>query len=156
MTPLKEWHAERVARRLTGKILIVDDDIHIVTALTQLLTRVGVPVLHAYNGQKGIEIVQRDPDVSLILMDIMMPVLDGYEAIKAIRRLPRHAELPIIVLSAKVVAGERERVLACGATEYLQKPIIDVDRLLEMAYEHLDGGRTTQMSPTVEDDPDDL
>jgi signal transduction histidine kinase/HAMP domain-containing protein/ActR/RegA family two-component response regulator len=155
MTPLDEWHAERVARRLTGKVLIVDDDLCTVTALTQLLKRVGVPVLHAPNGQEGMEALQCDPDVSLVLMDIMMPVLNGYEAIKAIRRLPGYAELPIIVLSAKAVPGEREKVLAGGATEYLQKPIIDVDRLLEIAYEHLDCGKTTEMPPTAEDDPDD-
>ncbi len=138
MTRLEEWNAERAARMLSGKILIVDDDIRIVIALTQLLGRVGLPVLYALNGQEGIEILERNPDVSLVLMDIMMPVMDGYEAIKTIRGIPRYAELPIVVLSAKAIPGEREKALAGGANDYLQKPVVDVDRLLKIACDLLD------------------
>ncbi|MDN3351505.1 HAMP domain-containing protein [Actinomadura sp. DC4] len=138
MTRLDEWSAERATRMLTGKILVVDDDIRIVIALTQLLGRVGLPVLYALNGKEAIEIIERDPDVSLVLMDIMMPVMDGYEAIRAIRGVPRHADLPIVVLSAKAIPGEREKALASGADDYLQKPVVDVDRLLKIACDLLD------------------
>jgi signal transduction histidine kinase/HAMP domain-containing protein/ActR/RegA family two-component response regulator len=137
-TRLEEWNAERATRMLSGKILIVDDDIRIVIALTQLLGRVGLPVLYALNGQEGVEILERNPDVSLVLMDIMMPVMDGHEAIRTIRGIPRYADLPIVVLSAKAIPGEREKALASGANDYLQKPVVDVDRLLKIACDLLD------------------
>ncbi|WP_141961856.1 HAMP domain-containing protein [Actinoallomurus bryophytorum] len=137
-THLREWNAERAARMLSGRILIVDDDIRIVIALTRLLGRVGLPVIYALNGQEGIEILQRTPDVSLVLMDIMMPVMDGYEAIRTIRGIRRYADLPIVVLSAKAIPGEREKALAGGANEYLQKPVVDVDRLLKIACDLLE------------------
>jgi HAMP domain-containing protein/signal transduction histidine kinase/DNA-binding NarL/FixJ family response regulator len=133
LTPLAEWNAERAARMLSGKVLIVDDDIRIVIALTQLLGRVGLEAVYALNGREGIETLERNPDVSLVLMDIMMPVMDGYEAISAIRRAPEYADLPIVVLSAKAIPGEREKALGMGANEYLQKPVVDVDRLLKIA-----------------------
>ncbi|WP_345460039.1 HAMP domain-containing protein [Actinoallomurus oryzae] len=137
-TRLEEWNAERAARMLSGKILIVDDDIRIVIALTRLLARVGMPVRYALNGREAIETLERDPEVSLVLMDIMMPVMDGYEAIRAIRAEPRYADLPIVVLSAKAIPGEREKAIAAGADEYLQKPVVDVDRLLKVACDLLD------------------
>jgi CheY-like chemotaxis protein len=131
--PLAEWNAERAARMLSGKVLIVDDDIRIVIALTQLLGRVGLPAVYALNGREGIEVLEQNPDVSLVLMDIMMPVMDGYEAIRTIRRSPGYADLPIVVLSAKAIPGERDKALRVGANEYLQKPVVDVDRLLKIA-----------------------
>ena len=88
MTRLGAWNAERADRKLPGKVLIVDDDIRIVLALTKLLGRVGMPALYAMNGREGLEVLEHNPDVSLVLIDIMMPVMDGYEAIKAIRRIP--------------------------------------------------------------------
>jgi signal transduction histidine kinase/HAMP domain-containing protein/ActR/RegA family two-component response regulator len=146
-TRLHEWNAERAARMLSGKILIVDDDIRIVIALTRLLGRVGLPVIYALNGHEGIEILQRTPDVSLVLMDIMMPVMDGYEAIRTIRGMRRYADLPIVVLSAKAIPGEREKALASGANEYLQKPVVDVDRLLKIACDLLEAATARGASP---------
>jgi CheY-like chemotaxis protein len=132
VTPLAGWNAERAARMLSGEVLIVDDDIRIVTALTQLLERVGLTAIYAPNGREGIETLEQNPDVSLVLMDITMPVMDGYQAIRTIRRLPGYAHLPIVVLSAKAIPGEREKALGVGANEYLQKPVVDLDRLLKI------------------------
>jgi CheY-like chemotaxis protein len=146
MTRLEEWNAERASRMLSGKILIVDDDIRIVIALTRLLGRVGLPVLYALNGREAIETLERDPEISLVLMDIMMPVMDGYEAIRAIRAVPRYSDLPIVVLSAKAIPGEREKALASGANDYLQKPVVDVDRLLKIACDLLDPASTARSS----------
>jgi CheY-like chemotaxis protein len=113
-----------------------------ITALTHALGRSGMSVVHAMNGEEGIEALERNPDVSLVVMDIMMPVMDGYETMRAIRADPRHTDLPIIALTAKVVAGERERVLAAGASEYVQKPA-DVNVILGIARSLLapEGGR---------------
>ncbi|MGH3390611.1 MAG: ATP-binding protein, partial [Actinomadura sp.] len=129
---------DRVAQVLSGaQVLIVDDDTRIVTALTHVLGRAGVSVLHAGNGEEGIEVLRQNPDVSLVLMDIMMPVMDGYETMKAIRSDPRYADLPIVALTAKAIAGEREKAIGGGANEYLQKPA-DVDHLLGVACDLLD------------------
>ncbi|MEV4112955.1 HAMP domain-containing protein [Nonomuraea sp. NPDC049695] len=120
-----------------AQVLIVDDDVRLVTALTHVLGRAGMSVLHAPNGEEGIEVLTRHPQVSLVLMDIMMPVMDGYEAMRAIRSDPRHVDLPIIALTAKVIAGERERAIAAGANEYVHKPA-DVNLLLSVARDLLD------------------
>ncbi|MET7328958.1 HAMP domain-containing protein [Nonomuraea sp. NPDC005650] len=128
----------RAAEALSGtQVLIVDDDVRLVTALTHVLGRVGMSVLRAANGEEGIEMLARHPQVSLVLMDIMMPVMDGYEAMRTIRSDPRHADLPIIALTAKVIAGEREKAIAAGANEYVQKPA-DVNLLLSVARKLLD------------------
>jgi signal transduction histidine kinase/HAMP domain-containing protein/CheY-like chemotaxis protein len=154
LTPLAEWNAERAARMLSGKVLIVDDDIRIVIALTQLLGRVGLEAVYALNGREGIEALERNPDVALVLMDIMMPVMDGYEAIKMIRRTPDYADLPIVVLSAKAIPGEREKALGMGANEYLQKPVVDVDRLIKIACDLLaPGGPGAPGAPGAPDAP---
>ncbi|MDX3077404.1 ATP-binding protein, partial [Streptomyces sp. MI02-7b] len=137
-TRLEEWRDGRAGRVLAGnRVLIVDDDIRNVFALTHVLGRVGMPVLYAENGREGIETLEKNPDVALVLMDIMMPEMDGYETIAAIRRTPRFADLPIIALTAKVMPGDRERSIACGANDYVPKPV-DVDRLLNTAHLLLD------------------
>ncbi|MFB9675048.1 HAMP domain-containing protein [Streptosporangium vulgare] len=116
---------------LTGaKILIVDDDIRNVFALTSVLERYGSTVIYAENGREGIEQLERNEDVALVLMDIMMPEMDGWATTSAIRRMPQFADLPIIALTAKVMRGDREKSIASGASDYVPKPV-DVDRLLE-------------------------
>ena len=116
---------------LTGaKILIVDDDIRNVFALTSVLERHGSTVVYAENGREGIEQLERNEDVALVLMDIMMPEMDGWATTSAIRRMPQFADLPIIALTAKVMRGDREKSIASGASDYVPKPV-DVDRLLE-------------------------
>jgi signal transduction histidine kinase/DNA-binding NarL/FixJ family response regulator len=137
-TRLKEWLSGRPGRVLAGRrILIVDDDIRNVFALTHVLGRVGITVKYAENGREGIEVLDRSPDMSLVLMDIMMPEMDGYEAIRAIRHTPRLAELPIIALTAKAMPGDREKAIDSGASDYVPKPV-DVDRLLTVICDLLD------------------
>ncbi|MGM0356059.1 response regulator, partial [Streptomyces sp. ECR3] len=118
-------------------VLMVDDDIRNVFALTHVLGRVGMPVLYAENGREALETLERHPDVELILMDIMMPEMDGYETIAALRDIPRWAEVPVLALTAKAMHGDREESLAHGADEYVPKPV-DVDRLLTVMCALLD------------------
>ncbi|MEO3874755.1 HAMP domain-containing protein [Nonomuraea sp. B12E4] len=133
-----ERKGDHAAEVLSGtQVLIVDDDARLVNALTHVLGRAGMSVLHAANGEAGIEALARHPEVSLVLMDLMMPVVDGYQAMRTIRSNPRHADLPIIALTAKVIAGEREKALAAGANEYVQKPA-DVHLLLSIACDLLE------------------
>ncbi|MFJ6928074.1 HAMP domain-containing protein [Streptomyces nigra] len=135
---LESWQTGRPGRVLPGRrVLIVDDDIRNVFALTHVLGRVGMPVLYAENGREGIETLERTPDVELVLMDIMMPEMDGYETISAIRRTPRWADLPIVALTAKAMPGDREKSIARGANDYVPKPV-DVDQLLTVVCDLLD------------------
>ncbi|WP_235990178.1 HAMP domain-containing protein [Streptomyces ureilyticus] len=137
-TKLEAWKAGRAGQLLPGRrVLIVDDDIRNVFALTHVLGRVGMPVLYAENGREGIETLERNPDVELVLMDIMMPEMDGYETIAAIRRTPRWAGLPIVALTAKAMPGDREESIARGANDYVPKPV-DVDQLLTVVCALLD------------------
>ncbi|MER7972646.1 MULTISPECIES: HAMP domain-containing protein [unclassified Streptomyces] len=137
-TKLEAWQRGRAGQVLPGRrVLIVDDDIRNVFALTHVLGRVGMPVLYAENGREGIETLERNPDVELVLMDIMMPEMDGYETIAAIRRAPRWTGLPIVALTAKAMPGDREKSIARGANDYVPKPV-DVDRLLTVVCALLD------------------
>ncbi|MGP2437095.1 HAMP domain-containing protein [Streptomyces sp. JW3] len=135
---LETWTSGRAGRVLAGRrVLIVDDDIRNVFALTHVLGRVGMPVLYAENGREGMEALDRHPDVALVLMDIMMPEMDGYETIAAIRRTPRWAALPIVALTAKAMPGDREKSIGRGANDYVPKPV-DVDQLLTVVCALLD------------------
>jgi CheY-like chemotaxis protein len=113
------------------KVLIVDDDMRNSYALSKLLSDKGVVVKIAWDGQKALDLLAEDPDVDLILMDIMMPVLDGYETTKRIRAQRKFRTLPILALTAKAMKGDREKCLAAGANDYLPKPV-EVNRLLSM------------------------
>jgi CheY-like chemotaxis protein len=113
------------------KVLIVDDDVRNVFALTSVLEANGMEVIFAENGKDGIETLQRHPDVDLVLMDIMMPEMDGYQTMQAVRQIPEFKQLPIISLTAKAMKGDRERSIASGASDYITKPV-DTDQLLSL------------------------
>jgi CheY-like chemotaxis protein/histone H3/H4 len=113
------------------KVLIVDDDVRNVFALTSVLEANGMEVLFAENGRDGIETLRENPDVDLVLMDIMMPEMDGYETMQAVRSIPEFKQLPIISLTAKAMKGDREKSIASGASDYITKPV-DTDQLMSL------------------------
>jgi CheY-like chemotaxis protein len=105
------------------KVLIVDDDVRNIFALSSILERHHMQVLTANNGRDAIDILERTDDLALVLMDIMMPEMDGYETMRQIRAQPKFNLLPIIALTAKAMKGDREKCLEAGASEYVAKPV---------------------------------
>jgi len=115
---------------MTGrKVLVVDDDVRNIFALSSVLERRGMIVLTAGTGREAITTLESTPDVAIVLMDIMMPEMDGYETMQVIRQNAMFARLPIIALTAKAMKGDREKCLEAGASEYLAKPV-NTDQLL--------------------------
>jgi signal transduction histidine kinase/ActR/RegA family two-component response regulator len=130
--PLPAERARVTDETLAGrKILVVDDDVRNVFALTSALESYGMEVLFAENGKKGIDALLRNPEVDLVLMDIMMPEMDGYETCRAVRSMPQFQRLPIISLTAKAMTGDREKSIASGASDYITKPV-EIDQLLSL------------------------
>jgi CheY-like chemotaxis protein len=123
----KQQMIERLHRSdedLVGRVaLLVDDDARNIFALSSMLERRGMRVLTAANGSEAIRLVNSAPDIAIVLMDIMMPEMDGYQTIAAIRENPSFRRLPIIALTAKAMKGDREKSLEAGASEYLAKPV---------------------------------
>jgi len=113
---------------VTGAILVVDDQPESLVALRTVLEPLGREVVTAPSGE---EALKENPDVSLVLMDIMMPEMDGYEATRAMREMPEFQRLPIVALTAKAMKGDREKSIASGASDYITKPV-DVDQLLSL------------------------
>jgi len=105
------------------KVLVVDDDVRNIFALGSVLERRGMTVLTAGTGREAIATLETTPDVAIVLMDIMMPEMDGYETMQVIRQNPSFRRLPIIALTAKAMKGDREKCLEAGASEYLAKPV---------------------------------
>ncbi|MGC5400426.1 HAMP domain-containing protein [Streptomyces sp. DT20] len=129
---VQEEPAVRRTFRFNGeKVLIVDDDIRNVFALTSVLEQHGLAVLYAENGREGIEVLEQHDDVTVVLMDIMMPEMDGYATTSAIRRMPQFVGLPIVALTAKAMKGDREKAIESGASDYVTKPV-DPDHLLSV------------------------
>ncbi len=117
---------------LTGKTaLIVDDDMRNIFALTSMLERYQIQVLYAENGREGITLLENTPDIDVVLMDVMMPEMDGYETTRTIRQNERFKSLPIIALTAKAMQGDREKCIEAGASDYITKPV-DTEQLLSL------------------------
>ena len=115
---------------LTGrKVLIVDDDVRNIFALTTFLERSEMKVSYAESGRGGIARLQEAGDIDVVLMDVMMPEMDGYETMRAIRGHARFRQLPIIAVTAKAMKGDREKCIDAGAWDYLSKPV-DPEQLL--------------------------
>ena len=113
------------------KVLLVDDDVRNIFALSSVLERRGMKVLTAGTGREAISILEATEDIAIVLMDIMMPEMDGYETMQVIRQSPSSRRLPIIALTAKAMKGDREKCLEAGASEYLAKPV-NTDQLLSV------------------------
>jgi CheY-like chemotaxis protein len=113
------------------KVLLVDDDMRNLFALSRVLTEKGLRVVKAEDGAAALEVLERESDVDIVFMDIMMPGMDGYEAMRRIRRQRRFAKLPVIALTAKAMKEDREKCLDAGANDYLAKPV-DIDKMLSM------------------------
>jgi HAMP domain-containing protein/CheY-like chemotaxis protein len=105
------------------KVLVVDDDARNIFALTTMLENQEMVIVSATNGRQAIETIQNESDVSVVLMDIMMPDMDGYQTMREIRKLPQFSALPILALTAKAMKGDREKCLAAGASDYIAKPV---------------------------------
>jgi two-component system chemotaxis sensor kinase CheA len=133
ITPAEPEQAEGVseARLAKKKILVVDDDMRNVFALTTALEGRDMNVVFAENGKEAIQMLRDHPDTDMVLMDIMMPEMNGYEAMSAIRELPEYATLPIIALTAKAMKNDREKCIEAGASDYISKPV-NLDQLLSL------------------------
>ena len=117
---------------LSGKkILITDDDARNIFSLTKSLEKYKVEVVLAMDGKQALEQIGKNPDIDVVLMDMMMPEMDGYESIREIRKMPKFARLPIIAVTAKSMIGDRDKCMAAGASDYISKPV-DIDQLLSL------------------------
>ena len=117
---------------IAGKrVLIVDDDVRNIFSLTSVLEDHGMDVRFAENGKDALAVLEEDSNVDAVLMDVMMPEMDGYDAMKAIRSIPRFKSLPIIALTAKAMKGDREKCIAAGASDYIMKPV-DTEQLISL------------------------
>lgn len=117
---------------LNGKtILIADDDVRNIFSLTKILEKHKVNVISAMNGKEALDLLSNHPEVSMVLMDMMMPQMDGYETIRHIRQMPAYKHLPIISVTAKAMTGDREKCIEAGASDYISKPV-DKDQLISL------------------------
>ncbi|PZU22281.1 MAG: histidine kinase, partial [Chryseobacterium sp.] len=117
---------------LSGKkVLITDDDVRNIFSLTKALEKYKVDVIVAMDGKHALQQLRDNPDIDVILMDMMMPEMDGYESIMEIRKIPAFKKLPIIAVTAKSMIGDREKCLNAGASDYISKPV-DIDQLLSL------------------------
>ncbi|MGH8577040.1 MAG: response regulator, partial [Gammaproteobacteria bacterium] len=127
---LERLHGSNEALR-GRRVLVVDDDARNIFALSTVLENQEMEVLSATNGRQAIDLVQSTPDLRAVLMDIMMPEMDGYQTMREIRKDPRFRLLPILALTAKAMKGDREKCLAAGASDYIAKPV-NTDQLLSL------------------------
>lgn len=117
---------------LVGKtVLVADDDVRNIFSLTKTLEPYQMEVLSATNGKEALDVIKQNPNIAVVLMDMMMPEMDGYETIREIRDMPAFARLPIIAVTAKAMIGDREKCIQAGASDYISKPV-DKDQLLSL------------------------
>ncbi|HTB99723.1 MAG TPA: response regulator [Ferruginibacter sp.] len=121
---------------VSKKIIIVDDDDRNIFALNAVLKAKGFKCIAATSANEGLEILQRTKDIGIALIDMMMPEMDGYQMISAIKKIPGLQKLPLIAVTAQAMIGDREKCLAMGADNYIAKPI-NVDLLLKILDKHL-------------------
>jgi CheY-like chemotaxis protein len=122
LSPQGRWRISETALAGT-KILVVDDERNNLLAMTVLLERGRAEVMTAASGTECLRLLNETPDIDIVLMDIMMPIMDGYEAIRTVRAIDRYKTLPIIAVTGKVMPGERERCITAGASDYVPKPV---------------------------------
>ena len=134
------------------KVLVMDDDIRNIFAINSVLESRKMKVLHAENGKLGIKILKENPDLDLILMDTMMPEMDGLTATQEIRKIPRFKNIPIISLTAKAMKGDREKALSAGASDYITKPV-DPEKLLSVMYGWLSKKRVSSQETLFPEKP---
>ena len=116
---------------LNRMVLLVDDDARNIFALSSVLERRGMKVMAATTGSEAVSIVESEPEIAIVLMDLMMPGMDGYETMQVIRANPAFRRLPIIAVTAKAMQGDREKCLEAGASDYLAKPV-NTEQLLSV------------------------
>jgi len=112
-------------------ILVTDDDVRNIFSLTRALETNQMNVLSATDGKEALKVLQENPSVDVVLMDIMMPEMDGYETMTQIRKNPKYKNLPVIAVTAKAMVGDREKCIKAGASDYISKPV-DIDQLLSL------------------------
>jgi CheY-like chemotaxis protein len=112
-------------------VLVVDDDVRNIFALTAALERQKMIVISAENGKAAIELLKKNPDTDVVLMDIMMPEMDGFETMRLIRAIKKFEALPMLALTAKAMKGDREKCIEAGASDYVSKPV-DIEQLLSL------------------------
>src|SRR5204863_4424511 len=135
LTDEKRNIIENIRRRediLTGRnVLVVDDDVRNLFALTTVFERYNISVITAESGKDAINILNENPNIEMVLMDIMMPEMDGYETTQKIRREHKNSSLPIIAVTAKAMKGDRQKCIEAGASDYITKPL-KIDQLLSL------------------------
>jgi len=135
LSPEKRRIIENIRRKddiLTGKnVLVVDDDVRNLFALTTVFERFNINVITAESGKEAINLLTENPNIEMVLMDIMMPEMDGYETTQKIRREHKNSSLPIIAVTAKAMKGDRQKCIEAGASDYITKPL-KIDQLLSL------------------------
>ena len=116
---------------MESKILIIDDDNRNIYALRLVLKAKGFECLTATDAATGLQLLKDQKDIGIVLMDMMMPEMDGYETIKRIRQTPQYRNLPILAVTAKTMMGDREKCIKAGASDYISKPV-DIDQLVSL------------------------
>ena len=120
----------------TKKILIIDDDSRNIFALSAVLKAKKYTCLSATSAKKGFNLIENDEDIALVLMDMMMPDMDGYQAMAKMRELPRMKDIPVIAVTAQAMVGDKERCIEAGAVGYVSKPI-NIDELVDHINKYL-------------------